>query len=193
LRNLQRKKPRNRFLTEIQNMLSIKFKRIGKKHQPTYRIIVSERRSKLTGKYLEDLGWYNPHLKTFSLKEDRVKHWLSVGAKPSSTIHNLLVNKKVISAAKIPVHKKSKKEQEPKADISQEQAPAESTEQAPVESTEQAPVDEQAPAEPTSEPTAQAPAEPTSEQTNEEPRAEEPKVEDVKEEIKEEVKEEVQS
>lgn len=45
-----------------------------------------------------------------NLKQDRIHYWLSVGAKSSETVHNLLVLEGIIKAKKIPVHKKSKKE-----------------------------------------------------------------------------------
>lgn len=93
-------------------MLVIKLKRIGKKHQPSYRLIVQEKREKLGGRYAEDLGWYNPLLKKYEFKKERVEHWIKVGAKPTDTVHNLLVTAGVISASKIPVHKSPKKEAE---------------------------------------------------------------------------------
>ena len=89
-------------------MLSIKLKRIGKKHQASYRVVVSERRSKLKGDYTEDLGWYNPRSKEMKVKPDRVKYWMSVGAQLADTVHNLLLKNKVIDGKKIAVHKQPK-------------------------------------------------------------------------------------
>lgn len=89
-------------------MLSIKLKRIGKKHQASYRVVVSERRSKLKGDYTEDLGWYNPRTKEAKLESDRIKYWMGVGAKLSDTMHNLLVKNGLLDAKKIAVHKKAK-------------------------------------------------------------------------------------
>lgn len=93
-------------------MLAIKLQRIGKKHQPSYRLIVQEKREKLGGRSAEDLGWYNPILDKHEIKKERVEHWLKVGAKPTDTVHNLLITAGVISGAKIPVHKKPKKVKE---------------------------------------------------------------------------------
>ncbi len=90
-------------------MLAIKLKRVGKKHQTTFRVIVAERRSKLDGRFIEDLGWVNPHTDTFEIKKDLVKKWISQGAQPTNTVHNLLVKAGAINAPKIAVHKKSKK------------------------------------------------------------------------------------
>ena len=71
-------------------MVSIKLKLIGKKGQRSFRVIVQEARSKLRGKFIEDLGWYNPHSNRFELKQDRVLHWLSVGAQPTATVSRLI-------------------------------------------------------------------------------------------------------
>jgi small subunit ribosomal protein S16 len=77
-------------------MLALRLKRIGKKHQAAFRLVVGERRSKLKGDYTEDLGYYNPHSKKMDVNAARVKYWMGVGAKPSPTVHNLLVKNKVI-------------------------------------------------------------------------------------------------
>lgn len=90
-------------------MLTIKLKKIGKKHQPAFRAIVTEKRSKLNGKFVEDIGYWNPHSDQFSLKKERVEHWLKVGAQPTDSLHNLLVRAEIIKGPKIPVHSSSKK------------------------------------------------------------------------------------
>jgi small subunit ribosomal protein S16 len=81
-------------------MLAIKFRRIGKRNQAAYRIVVGERRSKLRGKYREDLGWYNPQNKTYTVDADRARYWIEHGAQPTDTVHNLLVRARVLSGAK---------------------------------------------------------------------------------------------
>lgn len=82
-------------------MLVIRLNRIGKKHQPSYRLVVSERRSKLGGPPAEDLGFYNPFTKATGFKQERVRYWLGVGAKPTVTVHNLLVKQGVLGGEKI--------------------------------------------------------------------------------------------
>lgn len=94
-------------------MIAIKLRPIGKKGQISYRIAVMEKKSKLKGKYIEDLGWYNSHTNKFALANDRAKHWISVGAQPTETIHNILVDAKVVEGKKIPLQKKSKKASTP--------------------------------------------------------------------------------
>ena len=92
-------------------MLVIRLNRIGKKHQPSYRVVVSERRSKLGGPPVEDLGSYNPFTKAFGVKQERIRHWLGEGAKPTATIHNLLVKQGILGEEKIKI---SIKKAEPK-------------------------------------------------------------------------------
>ena len=99
-------------------MLAIKFRRQGKKHQASYRIVVAEKRSKMRGRFVDDLGWFDPHTKKFDLKKEKVEHWMKVGAKPTDSVHNLLVRAEIIEAPKIAVHstKKKKKKEEPAAE-----------------------------------------------------------------------------
>ena len=76
-------------------MLAIKFRRIGKKKQASYRTVVAEKRSKLGGRYVEDLGWFNPRNDQFDLKIDRVKYWLGQGAQPTPSVAALLKRAKL--------------------------------------------------------------------------------------------------
>jgi small subunit ribosomal protein S16 len=89
-------------------MLSIRLKRIGKKHQAAYRVVVSERRHKMVGIHTEDLGWYNPGLDKGEFKMERINYWMSQGASMSDTIHNLLLKRKLIEGKKIAKHKQPK-------------------------------------------------------------------------------------
>ena len=75
---------------------------------------MAERRSKLDGRYLEDLGWLNPLSKEVNIKKERVLYWIEKGAWPTETVHNLLVRENVITGSKKPVHKKKKVEQQNK-------------------------------------------------------------------------------
>lgn len=81
-------------------MLAIKLQRIGKKHQPSYRLVVAPKRSKLPGPPVEDLGSYNPATKAFEAKKDRVTYWIKVGAQPTLSAHNLLVKARIVSTQK---------------------------------------------------------------------------------------------
>ena len=79
----------------------IRFQRVGKKNEPTFRVVLTEKHRGPRRKYLEDLGFYNPRKKTVQLKSERISHWLSKGAQASPSCHNLLVREGVISGSKI--------------------------------------------------------------------------------------------
>ncbi|MFA4999568.1 MAG: 30S ribosomal protein S16 [Parcubacteria group bacterium] len=66
-------------------MLSIRLRRIGKKGHASFRVVVAEAHSKIKSKFIEDLGWIDPHANKFELKKERIFHWLGNGAKPSET------------------------------------------------------------------------------------------------------------
>ena len=72
--------------------VAIRLSRGGAKKRPYYRIVVSDSRSPRDGKYLEQIGTYNPMLPKDSgervkLNEDRARHWQSVGAVPTDRVH----------------------------------------------------------------------------------------------------------
>lgn len=96
------------------DMLMLKLQRIGKKHQGTFRLIVGEKREKLNGAQLEDLGWFNPHSDKFEFKKERIAYWIKMGAQKTDTVHNLLLKTGVITGKKIAVHKQAKKSAEAK-------------------------------------------------------------------------------
>jgi len=93
-------------------MLVIRLSRMGKKKHPLFRVIVSEKTKDTVGDYLELLGNYNPHTNKAELKADRIQYWLSKGAQPSGTVHNLLIDHKIISGEKMKVANIKRKEEE---------------------------------------------------------------------------------
>ena len=79
-------------------MLKIRLQRTGRINQPTYRIVVLEHaRSTKSNRIVELLGTYNPRSKERTVKADRVKYWLSVGAQASGTMHNMLVTLGIVT------------------------------------------------------------------------------------------------
>jgi small subunit ribosomal protein S16 len=84
-------------------MLRIRLSRVGKKNTPIYKVVVAEKSRPVKGKFIESLGVYNPGNKDQSLNAERIKYWISVGAQPSQTVHNLLIRQNIIEATKIPV------------------------------------------------------------------------------------------
>ena len=71
--------------------------RMGAKGKPFYRLVVKERRSKRDGKYLENVGTYNPMLDPAEviLNHDRIQYWIGVGAQPTDTVKSLIKNNPV--------------------------------------------------------------------------------------------------
>ena len=84
-------------------MIVLRLTRVGKKKQPSYRLVVQEKSKDPWGKAFEILGNYNPRTKpkTVEFKADRIKEWISKGAQPSPTVHNLLVEAKIITGEKV--------------------------------------------------------------------------------------------
>src|SRR6185436_1943809 len=85
-------------------MLMIRLQRTGRKHEPTFRVVLTDSKNgPKSGKYLENLGWYDTRLenKAEQLNTEKIKHWLSHGAKLSLTLHNFLVSQKVITGKKL--------------------------------------------------------------------------------------------
>ena len=90
-------------------MLTIRLSRVGRKNDPSFRVIVVEsKRKPQPGNYLENVGSYDPRVDRVELKADRIKHWISMGATVSDTVHNLLVSQKVIDGKKINILPKFK-------------------------------------------------------------------------------------
>ena len=76
-------------------MLAIRMTRHGAKKRPFFHIVVADSRSPRDGRFIEKLGTYNPmldrgHADRVTLKEERIKHWLGVGALPSDRVARFL-------------------------------------------------------------------------------------------------------
>ena len=72
--------------------VKIRLKRIGAKKAPFYRVVVAESRSPRDGKFIEEIGYYNPITEPSQIKIDaeKAKKWLETGAQPSDTVKSLL-------------------------------------------------------------------------------------------------------
>ncbi len=72
-------------------MVRIRLRRMGLRHQPSYRIVVADKESPRDGRFLEIVGFYNPRTDpfTFEVKEDRVYDWMTKGAQPSEALLKL--------------------------------------------------------------------------------------------------------
>ena len=81
-------------------MLKIRLNRTGARKKPSYRIVVAESTSPRDGKYIEIIGTYDPLTDpaTIVLKEERAKHWLSVGAQPTERVVKLMAREGLMEA-----------------------------------------------------------------------------------------------
>lgn len=73
-------------------MVRIRFRRVGLKGQPSYRIIVTDKRNSRDGRFIEIIGHHNPRTRpeTNVIKEDRALYWLNVGAQPSDAVRRVM-------------------------------------------------------------------------------------------------------
>ena len=81
--------------------VKIRMKRVGTKNLPVFRIVVADGRSPRDGKFIEEIGTYQPLKKgdNFSIKMDRAQYWISKGAQPSDTVASFLKKANKATAA----------------------------------------------------------------------------------------------
>ena len=73
-------------------MVKIRLKRMGMKKKPFYRVVVADERASRDGRFIDELGYYNPVSNPVELKidEERAKYWIGTGAQPTDTVRALL-------------------------------------------------------------------------------------------------------
>ena len=128
-------------------MLMMRLQRVGRKNDPSYRIVVVDKRTgPKSNKNIDILGSYNPKLNHIQIDADKAKDWLTKGVQPSDTVHNILVGQKVIEGKKINVLPKKSPivDEEKLAREAEEKAAAEAKakEDAEAESTKEAVAEE---------------------------------------------------
>ena len=79
----------------------IRLRRTGRRHQPTYRIVVTDKAAPRDGKFIETLGHYNPRTEpvTIEVNAEKARDWLSRGATPSDTVRSLFKKAGVFAVA----------------------------------------------------------------------------------------------
>lgn len=72
-------------------MVRIRLRRVGSTHQPHYRVVIADKESPRDGRFLEIVGHYNPKTNpsTIQFNEEKIYHWLGVGAQPSESVQKL--------------------------------------------------------------------------------------------------------
>ncbi len=78
--------------------VKIRMKRMGKKKNPFYRIVVADERAPRNGRFIEEVGYYNPCSDPIELKlkDESIKKWLGNGAKPTDTVKALLKKQNIL-------------------------------------------------------------------------------------------------
>ena len=77
-------------------MIKLRLFQTGKKHQRQFRIVAMEARTKRQGKYIEQIGLYNPTTKEVKVDAEIAKKWLDNGAQPTETVKNILIKEGII-------------------------------------------------------------------------------------------------
>jgi small subunit ribosomal protein S16 len=116
-------------------MVKLRLRRIGNRNRPVYRVVVADQRLPRDGRFIEEIGTYNPLQKdnNYRLDLDRVDYWLGVGAQASDTVASFI--KKARKAA----------DESPAEAVTETPVPVEEAAPAPVEEAAPAPVEEAAP------------------------------------------------
>lgn len=81
----------------------IRLRRTGGRKQPSYRVVVADSRSPRDGRFIENIGHYNPRTEpmTVVIDGERASYWLSVGAQPSDAVARLLVKEGILAERKL--------------------------------------------------------------------------------------------
>jgi small subunit ribosomal protein S16 len=88
--------------------VKIRLKRMGAKKRPFYRVVVADARSPRDGRFIESVGYYDPlkDPKVFHVDDERIRHWMATGARPSDAVRELLVRQGTLEALPHPVRTK---------------------------------------------------------------------------------------
>ncbi len=126
--------------------LKIRLSRGGAKKRPFYRIVVTDSRNPRDGRFIERLGHYNPMVakddpERVHLDEDKIKEWLSKGAKPSDRVARFLGEAKIIE---LPKRRQQTKKNQPKAKAQERLKAAQEAAEAAAAPAEEAPAEEAA-------------------------------------------------
>ncbi len=85
-------------------MLKMRLQRVGRKNDPSYRVVVTDSRTgPKSNKHVDLIGSYSTKMNKVQIDRDKVKGWISKGVQVSDTVHNILVGQKIIEGKKINV------------------------------------------------------------------------------------------
>ncbi|MBQ4252227.1 MAG: 30S ribosomal protein S16 [Erysipelotrichaceae bacterium] len=77
-------------------MVKLRLKRMGAKKQPSYRIVAADSRAPRDGRFIEEVGFYNPRSNEIILKDEAIIKWLQNGAQPTDTVRSILSSKGIM-------------------------------------------------------------------------------------------------
>jgi small subunit ribosomal protein S16 len=82
----------------VKKVVKIRLKRLGQKKNPIYRIVVADERSPRNGRFIEEIGTYNPNNEpsSFTVNEEAAKKWLSNGAQPTEVVNKIFKNAGIV-------------------------------------------------------------------------------------------------
>ena len=97
-------------------MVKIRLRRMGAKKAPYYRVVVADSRCPRDGRFIEEIGTYDPMADGEKIKVDleRAKYWIANGAQPTDTVRGLLVKAGVLEAKPMPAKTNAKKKKSAK-------------------------------------------------------------------------------
>ena len=78
-------------------MLKLRLKKIGRKRQPSYRLVIMENKNRRDGRPIDQVGYYNPITKQSYFEVEKIIKWIEVGVKPTHTVANLLNKAEIIN------------------------------------------------------------------------------------------------
>lgn len=127
-------------------MLKIRLQRVGRRNQPHFRLVVAEHTvGPKSNKFIDIVGFRNPKTKEQSIDAEKVQGWIKKGAKPSDTVHNMLIKAGIIKGETINVLPqkspvvKEPTEEEKKAAVAAVETPAEEVAEQAEEKSEETP------------------------------------------------------
>lgn len=83
-------------------MLRIRLRRVGSKHQPSYRIVVADSRAARNGSFVEQIGFYNPRTDppTVVIEKEKAHEWIRKGARPSEAVERMIKSAANVESSK---------------------------------------------------------------------------------------------
>ena len=76
--------------------VKMRLRRMGAKKAPTYRVVIADSRSPRDGRFIEEIGYFNPKSDELKIDAEKAKKWLATGAQPTDTVKSLLKKSNIV-------------------------------------------------------------------------------------------------